>query len=174
MVFSVRLIRLVATVAFASALLTGGARAEPVNAGKWGFSVVFGCQSQPASQSVATKAGNITMTGYSCTTNDGAYLVAVADYPAKSITQKSIDAAYTGAINGAASNVKGKIRHVAPYVLGNITGRDAVIDMKADNQTAHLRVFYVGSRQFQVTFIGPAGQENSKACLGFLNSFKLK
>jgi len=174
MVFSVRLIRLVATVVFASALLAAGARAETVNAGKWGFSVVFGCQSQLASQVVPTAAGKITMTAYSCGSRTAEYFVAVADYPVRSITKKTLDAAYNGAIYGAAGNVKGKIRSVAPYALGNVTGRDAVIDMKANKQTAHLRVFYVRNRQFQAMFVGPTGQENSKACLGFLNSFTLK
>ena len=173
MVFSVRVIRLVAAVAFASALLAGSVHAETVNVGKWGFSVVFGCQSQPASQSVATAVGKITMTSYSCSTRDAGYFVAVADYPAHSINQKSIDDAYTGAINGAAGNVKGKIRSVAPYRLGHITGRDALIDLKVSHRTAHLRIFYVRDRQFQLTFVGPTGQENSKACLDFLNSFVL-
>jgi len=159
--------------AFASAFLAAGVRAEAVHAGKLGFSVVFGCQSQRDSRPVATPLGNITMTGYSCGTNDGGYFVGVADYPARSITKKSLDAAYGGAIDAAAKSAKGKIRSVAPYALGNITGRDALIDMKADNQTIHLRVFYVGHRQFQAMAIGPTGQENGKASLGFLNSFTL-
>jgi len=174
MVFSVRAIRLVATAAFASALLVGSVHAETINVGKWGFSVVFGCQSQPASQSVATAAGNVTMTSYSCGTHDAGYFLAIADYPPGTINQKSIDVAYTGAINGAAGTVKGKIRNVAPYVLGKITGRDALIDLKRSHRTVHLRVFYVRDRQFQLTYIGPTGQENSKACLDFLNSFALK
>ena len=173
MVISVRVIRFVVVAAFASAFLAAGVRAETVNAGTLGFSAVFGCRSQRDSRPVATPVGNIIMTVYSCGTRDGGYFIAVADYPARSITKKSLDAAYTGAINGAANSVKGKIRSVAPYVLGNITGRDALIDAKAGNQTVHLRVFYVGHRQFQAMFIGPTGRENSKACLAFLNSFVL-
>jgi len=38
----------------------------------------------------------------------------------------------------------------------------------------HLRIFFVGDRQFQVLVAGPAGQENGKATMAFLNSFKLK
>jgi len=173
MVFSVRVIRLVAAVAFASALLAGSVHAETVNVGKWGFSVVFGCHSQTASQSVATAAGNVTMKTYSCGTHDAGYFLAIADYPPGTINQKSIDVAYTDAINGAAGTVKGKIRSVAPYRLGKITGRDALIDLKASHRTAHLRIFYIRDRQFQLTFVGPTGQENSKACLDFLNSFVL-
>ena len=174
MVISVRVIRFVVVAAFASVFLAAGVRAETVNAGKLGFSAVFGCRSQRDSRLVATPVGNITMTGYSCSTKDRAYFIAVADYPTGPITRKSLDAAYTGAIKGAADSVKGRIRSVAPYALGNITGRDALIDAKAGNQTLHLRIFYVGHRQFQVMFIGPKGQENSRACLAFLNSFALK
>ena len=118
--------------------------------------------------------GNIKLTSYSCGTRDGGFFVAVADYPTRSVTQKSTNAAYSGAINGAASNIKGKIRRVTPYKLGKITGRDALIDLKASHQTAHLRIFYVRNRQFQLTFIGPKGQENGKNCLRFLNSFRVK
>ncbi|HEY0281014.1 MAG TPA: hypothetical protein VGC27_00115, partial [Rhizomicrobium sp.] len=148
--------------------------AEALNAAQWGFAVVFDCQSQQSSRNIATAVGNVKLTAYSCGTRDGGFFVAVADYPARSITAKSIDAAYTGAVTGAASNIKGKIRRVTPYKLGKITGRDALIDVKENNQTAHLRVFYVRNRQFQITFIGPKGRENSKASLAFLNSFALK
>jgi len=174
MLISVRVIRFFVVAAFASAVLSAGVRAETVNAGKWGFSAVFGCQSQSASQPVATAVGKITMTAYSCGIGDAEYFVAVADYPARPITQKSVDAAYTGAINGAASSVKGKIRSIAPHVLGNITGRDVLIDVKANNKTAHLRIYYVGHRQFQAMFVSPTGQENGKDALAFLNSFKLQ
>jgi hypothetical protein len=174
MVSSVRLVRFVAVAAFAAALLSGGGRAETLNAGRWGFSVVFGCRSQLASRNIVTAAGNVKMTAYSCATRDGEFFVAVADYPARSITRKSVAAAYAGAIDGAANSVNGKIRRVAPYTLGNITGRDFLIDMKAKKQTAHFRVFYVRNRQFQLAFIGPTGRENGKNGLNFLNSFRLK
>lgn len=173
MVISVRGMRFVIMAAFASVILAAGARAEALNAGTLGFSAVFGCQSQRDSRPVATPVGTITMTGYSCGASDGGYFIGVADYPARSITKKSLDAAYSGAIDAAAKSAKGKIRSVAPYALGNVTGRDALIDAKADNQTIHLRVFYVGHRQFQAMFIGPTGQENGKASLDFLNSFAL-
>jgi len=174
MQFSVRMIRFVAAMAFASALLAAGAHAEALNAVPWGFSVTFGCQSQLGSQTIKTDAGSVVMTSYSCDTGDMSYFVAIIDYPTGTFTPEKVDNAYAGAVNGEATSAKGTIRSVEPFTLGAVTGRDALIDVAESHQTFHSRLFLVGDRLYQVLFVAPTGQENGKDSLDFLNSFALQ
>jgi hypothetical protein len=170
----VRSTRLAAVAACALALFAMGAHAETMDNTQWGFSAVFPCQSQLSSQPVATNAGNVTLTMYMCSEGETAYFVGVTDYPAGAIAQRNLDDVYNGVANGAATNSNGTIRSLDPYTLGNVAGRDAVIDVASSKQTMHARFFIVGDRLYQELFLGPSGEENSKASLDFLNAFALK
>jgi len=174
MTFFVRTARLTAVAAFVVALCTVGVRAETLNSTQWGFSIAFPCQTELGSQPVPTKVGKITMISYSCAVGQTGYFVAIADFPAGSITQQNPDAVYNGTMQGAASNAKGTVRSAVPYTLGNVTGRDVLIDVPSDNMAIHARYFLVGDRQFQVMYLGATGDENSKDALDFLNSFTLQ
>ena len=158
----------------AALVLAAGAKAETINSVEWGFSAAFPCQTQLASQPVPTKVGNVTMISYTCGTDVAAYFVAIADFPKGAITQQPSGAPYDGTISGMATNANGTIRSVTPFLLGSVTGRDAFIDIPSDHRTSHVRVFFVDDRQYQVMFLGPAGDENSKAALDFLNGFTLQ
>jgi hypothetical protein len=161
-------------LAFCAAMFfAAGANAEHLDAKQWRFSLTFPCQSAPGSQMVDTELGKILMTMYSCGGDNDAYMIAINDYPKGTVTPDNIDAVYTGVIDGASSNTNGKIRNIAPFTLGNVTGREALIDVSEQGGAVRTRVFLVGDRLYQVMFIGPNGQENSKGALDFLNSFTL-
>ena len=165
--------QLVCAGVIALAATMGAARAEQLDAGQWKFSATFGCQSALSGQTVKTAAGDVVMTTYSCGSDTIYEAVIVADYPAGTITPDAIDGHYAGAVDGAATSAKGTIRSVAPYTLGNYTGRDVVIDVPDGALAIHARMFLVSDRLYQVLFGGPNGQESSKDCLDFLNSFTL-
>ena len=155
----------------AAMILAAGANAEAVKDKSLGFSAAFPCRSQQTAQTVIAGFGKVPVTSLSCANGKDIYVISVSRYPKGFIAKRNH--VYRDAVDGAASNVKGKVRSNTAYKLGDVTGRDALIDVTADRATAHIRVFFAGDRQYQVMFLGPKGHESGKAALGFLNSFKL-
>jgi hypothetical protein len=168
-----RLLRTIALAACAAAFVSANAHAESLDAKQWRFTLVFPCQSQLGSQVVNTAVGDILLTSYVCGGDNDAYFAAISDYPAGTVTPEKLDLIYAGAVNGQAENTKGTIRTVAPYTLGNTTGREAFIDIAEPKGAIRLRLFLVGDRLYQVMCIEPAGDETGQKCLDFLNSFTL-
>jgi len=165
---------LTATLAvFLSTMMGEIANAEPLNATQWGFSATFGCQSQLSSQITPSPIGNLVITSYSCDSGDNSFVVAIVDYPVGTMAPDKIDNAYAGAIDGAAKSAQGTIRSVAPYSLGTLAGRDALMDIADSKQTLHMRLFIKGDRLYQTLCVVSTGDEQAKACLDFLNSFAL-
>jgi hypothetical protein len=159
------------SLAATAMLVANGASAEAVTGTD--FSVVFPCKAGPAIQTVAAGKSTITVASHSCEKDGALYSVAVSSFPNGFIAKKTASVALAEAVNGAASNTHGKVRSDRPITLGKIAGHDAFIDVKEHRMAVHLRVFYVGDRQYQVMFLGPAGKETGKAATAFLDSFKL-
>ena len=155
------------------ALALTGAHAETLRSSAQNFSAAFPCKTREAGQQVRTPLGNIPTITYSCESGDGVYYVAVSNFPKGFIAKRTVAAASMDAIAGAAENVKGTVRHNTSAKLGNLSGRDATIDIAAQKTVIHLRVFFAGDRQYQVMYLGPAGTETSKPAMQFLGSFKL-
>lgn len=152
-------------------IVAAGANAEVVKNNNLGFSAAFPCRSQQTAQTVIASFGKVPVTSLSCADGKDIYIISVSRYPKGFIAKRNH--VYRDAVNGAASNVKGKVRSNVPYKLGAVTGRDALIDVPSQRAAAHIRVFFAGDRQYQVMFLGPKGHESGKAAMGFLNSFKL-
>jgi hypothetical protein len=167
MAISIRMIGLAA----AAALLATAAEAEAVKGA--GFTASFPCQTKQASQNVVAGAATIPIVSYSCEGAGSLYYVVASTYPKGFIAKKTLAAAYKDAVGGAASNVKGKVRTDQPIKLGAVAGRDVLIDIPSDKAAAHLRVFFVGDKQFQVMVVGAKGRETAKPAMDFLGSFKL-
>lgn len=167
-------VRVVRLTACAVTLVAMGARAETMDNAQWGFTATFPCQSQLNSQPVSSSVGNVTVVLYMCTEGEGAYFVGITDFPQGAVSQQKPDDVYNGVANGAAENSNGTLRSLDPYALGNVAGREAVIDVASSKLSMHARYFIVGDRLYQAFFLGPTGQENSKAALDFLNAFSLK
>ena len=162
----------VAALAGAAAIFIAGAGAAPYSSAKLGFSAAFPCKAQKRTETVEAPFGRVPVTSLSCDKDRDIYNVSVSLYP-RGFAAKHKNL-YRNAVNGAATNAGGKVRTVSTYPLGNVTGRDALIDVPAQHAAAHLRVFFVGDKQYQVMFLGPKGHENGKAAGKFLNSFRLK
>ncbi len=153
----------------ATALFTVAAAAAPA-----GFTAAFPCQTKVTNQTVDAGKIKIPVANHSCATPDALYSVVASTYPKGFIAKKTLKGAFADAVAGSAANVKGTIRADKTITLAGVAGHDALIDIKADKAVAHLRVFFVGDKAYQVLFVGPAGQENGKAATAFLDSFKLE
>ena len=169
--FSLHAVRRATVASLAIAIFACGAWAETVNSSQWGFSATFPCQSEVTTKPVATAHGNLTLTSYACHEGERKYAIAFADLPAGSITKETADVGYDAAVRSIASAAGGNIRSVIVYPLGDVSGRDVLVDIPSNKKTIHSRLYYLGDRQFHVEFYGPTGEENRKDCLDFLNSF---
>lgn len=142
-------------------------------AGAAGFTATFPCAANLTNQTVAAGKTSIPVVNQSCEKGNAVYYVVTSTYPKGFLAKKTPKAAFADAVGGAAANVKGTVRADNPITLAGVAGHDALIDVNAKKATVHLRVFFAGDKQYQVMVVGPAGQENSKAAMGFLESFKL-
>jgi hypothetical protein len=165
---AIRVLRLVG----AAVILAAGANAEPVKDRSLGFSAAFPCRSQQTTQTVIASFGKVPVTSLSCANDKDIYVISVSRYPKGFIAKRKH--VYRDAVEGAANNVKGKVRSNKAYTLGAVIGRDVLVDVPSQRAAAHMRVFFAGDRQYQVMFLGPKGHESGKAAMGFLNSFRLR
>jgi hypothetical protein len=164
-----RSIRPVALVALVCVFVGACARPQTFISGDWKFSAKFPCKVESSTQPVATQVGTITIATYGCQTGFPAagYMVLATDTPPDSTFS------YEGAAAGAARNVNGKVRTSAPIQLGDVTGREVVIDITDKNEVGRTRIFLVGHRVYQVMCVTPPNGETGKPCVDFLDSFKL-
>jgi len=168
-----RVVPLFAGTVIAAALVSTLAYAEALDATQWRFTITFPCPSQLDSQVVKTAIGDVVMTSYVCTSGNNAYFAAINDYPAGTVTPNNSDTVYAGVVNGEAENSKGTLRNVAPFTLGTVTGREAVLDMTEPKGVIRSRQFLLGDRLYQVMCVEADMQDASKTCLDFLDSFTL-
>ena len=167
MALSIRMIGLAA----AAAMLATAAQAEAVKGA--GFTASFPCRTKQTSQNVAAGNAAIPIVSYSCEGAGSLYYVVASTYPKGFIAKKTLAAAYKDAVGGAAANVRGTVRTSQPIKLGAVGGREVLIDIPSDKAAAHLRLFFVGDKQFQVMIVGAKGRESAKPAMDFLGSFKL-
>jgi hypothetical protein len=163
--------RFIRMLGIAAALVFTAAAANAVKGD--GYSAAFPCQVKTGSQTVAAGTMNIPVTSNTCESAGALYSISASSFPKGFIAKHTLKGALTDAVAGAAWNVKGTVRSDTPITLAGTTGRDVLIDVKNPKATVHLRVFFVGDKQYQVMFVGPTGQENGKAAKVFLASFKL-
>lgn len=155
----------------AAALLVAAASANTVQDS--GYSAAFPCQAKVLKQTVAAGTMKIPLVSNSCEAGGAIYSVVMSTFPNGFIAKRTLKKALGDAVIGAAINVKGTVRTETLIVLDGVNGRDALIDVANPQAVAHLRVFYVGDKQFQVMVITPKGQEHAKPAEAFVKSFKL-
>ena len=103
-----------------------------------------------------------------------AHMVGYNDYPAGALTGKDPAIAYEGWAKGQAGGMNGVIRSIVNHQLGEIVGREMIVDIKSQNTVARSRCFIEGDRLYQVMYLGPTGSENSASAVQFLDSFRLQ
>ncbi len=136
------------------------------------YTVAFPCKATTSSQTVKAGKMQVPVTSRVCDNKHGQFTFAASDFPKSFIAKKTLKAAFADAVAGAAANVGGTVRTDKPVMVGGVAGHDAVIDVKKAKVAVRLRVFFVRDREYQVVFVGPAGQENGKAATDFLGSFR--
>lgn len=131
------------------------------------FAACFPMPTERNNMVLNTDAGKVTMHIVSTKTEANAYIVSYCEGPAGAAA--SLD----GAATGAAENMNGKIRSETTCKLGDVDGREVIVDVPSAGMVSRMRLYIVGARLFQVEYIGRAGSESSEDALTFLDSFRL-
>lgn len=151
--------------------LVAPALAETVKAP--GIEAVFPCQTKQEIQSVKTPIGAVPVTTRTCTKAEFVYSLVVSEYPKGFIAKRTAAAALQDAIQGAAENVQGTVRTNTSVYLGEVAGREARIEVTPDNAVVHVRVFFVGDRQYQVMAMSTIKSADAKPVTDFLGSIRV-
>lgn len=104
-----------------------------------------------------------------------AEIVQYTDFGAGSLAGKDLTKLYDAAAKGGAANVRGVIRSLVVHRLGEVDGREMLVDFTADatKYVCRCRFYIAGDRLYALIYVGPFGSENDVDLMHFLNSFRL-
>jgi hypothetical protein len=137
------------------------------------FAVIFPGPIERTAQEVDTALGKIALHLAVFDGGEKACMVIYCDYPPDALAKTDPNKAYEGAINGAVQNSGGTLRSKSDFKLGDIVGRDVIIDVPEKKTVVHVRFFLVQARLHQAMYCGPTDSENGPDATAFLNSFRL-
>jgi hypothetical protein len=137
------------------------------------FTVNLAAPYERSTKDVETAAGKTKMFLLVHATETQGYFVTYNDYAPGSMAGTDRAATYERVIKGVAEGMKGSVRSGSDHQLGDVGGREYIIDIAKMNLAARERCYLVGDRLYQVMYLGPVGSEGKDEVLQFLNSFRL-
>jgi hypothetical protein len=120
-----------------------------------------------------TDAGQVIQCQVSAVQGAMSFVVIYCDYPEGYVAGTGVPAVYKSAAKDVAGNAKGTIRKQDDCKLGDTAGLEVVIDGPNRGFVQRTRLFIIGDRLFQVTYVGRPDSEGGKPALDFLDSFRL-
>jgi len=102
---------------------------------------------------------------------------AYIDYPDSlfHIESADLNSFYESAINGAVTNVNGKLVYAKDIQLNNMEGREAKINYEVEGESGitMLRVFLAANRMYMIQTITENGKDANASIGRFMDSFEL-
>jgi len=141
-----------------------------------GFEIQTPITLKEESQSTPTAAGNIMLHMYTGETNDRAYVVGYADYPAALVKMNDPQKLLDGARDGNIGSFQGKIVEEKKITIDGFPGRELTVDARLKNTidaNMRARFYIVNNRLYQIMVIGEKGKISTTDMDSFLQSFKL-
>ncbi len=139
------------------------------------FTVEMPATPKESTQSVDTALGKIELTLYTAQVGTSAYLATFSDYPdvmSKADPAKVLD----GAMNGAVTNVSGKILSSSDITINGNPGKEFSAEGKITNPgdgSVRGRIYLVKTRLYQLIVVGLKDQIPTADADRYLQSFKL-
>jgi hypothetical protein len=106
-----------------------------------------------------------------------AYVVAETQYPDSSVSsdkKDKLDGFFSGMVNGAVSNVNGKLLSVEPIDMNGYPGRLLRIDYQSGLAVITMRAFLVKNTMYMTQTIAYTKNDRNGASDRFMKSFALK
>jgi len=85
-----------------------------------------------------------------------------------------VDGFFRGAVDGAVSNVKGKLLTEKKIELDGFPGREVTVDFQNGQAIIMMKCFLVRNMMYILEIISETGKENNASSSHFYQSFKLK
>jgi hypothetical protein len=138
------------------------------------FTVTFPGEPQSSATPVPLPDGSkLSMTTYTVERGDGAFIIAVADYPAN-LVNADTKAVLEGARDGALKNINATLTTSEAITLSGVPGIAFNGTIESSNGVATSHIFLDGVRLYQVIAVGDAASTRLTAdTAAFLDSFKL-
>jgi hypothetical protein len=115
----------------------------------------------------------ISVTSYTVERGDGAFIVAVADYPAN-LVNADPTVVLEGARDGALQNVQATLKTSEAITLNGVPGIAFTGNVASNNGVVTTRIFLDGVRLYQIFAVGDAASSRLTVdTAAFLDSFKL-
>lgn len=145
-----------------------------------GFKILFPQKPEYTPQTIESEIGELTLNLYSYDASSAEndeniiYMVNYTAYPLEMVNSdnmETLDAFFTGAIEGAAKNVDGKILSEKKIMMGNIEGREVQIDYSNGEAIITMRVYLTKNKVYMAQVITETAKANNKSLQKFMNSF---
>lgn len=148
----------------------------------FGYSVEFPKKPEENTQVVNSAIGELKMNMFMYDASEGGnddnvlYLVNCTEYPdtlVHSDKTEQLEAFFEGAINGAVSNVQGKLLSKKEIQLGQYPGREMSIDYGNGQAIIRMRMYLVKNVMYMLQTIAETEKDNNASAVRFMDSFEL-
>lgn len=144
------------------------------------FSVLFPSGPEESEQQLNTALGALTLKIFSSNAENDSdvnivYAVMYTEYPENSISS-SMDAEkmekfFNGSVNGAVTNVKGKLLSEEKVSIKNFPGRHIKVDYMQGQAVIDMYLYLVNNRNYMLQVIHVPGKEDNSNLKKFTDSF---
>jgi len=146
------------------------------------FSIEFPQKPDTSSQVMKSPIGQLTMylviyEPKETPDDNFAYIVGHTVYPDSVINSEKksmVDGFFRSAVDGAVSNVKGKLLTEKKIELDGFPGREVTVDFQNGQAVILMKCFLVRNVMYILETISESGKENNTSSSHFYQSFKLK
>lgn len=148
-----------------------------------GYQIEFPQEPQANNQVVPSEIGELKMNIYmhDASKSQGddnlVYMVNFTEFPAEQIHSSDTDALpefFRNSIDGAVTNVAGKLLSEKTIQYGDYPGREIKIDFRNGMAVICSRMYLVENNLFMMQTITLTEKQNNKSITRFMDSFKLK
>ena len=139
------------------------------------FVVLFPGKARSESRTLETASGAVVMTMHAHSLKHGTMAVAYTDYPLAALAaeggRKQLDAARDTLLR----NISGNVRYEEDVIIDGFPGRQIYAEGRAgpDDAVLKARFVVVGSRLYQIAYVGAKDDVATSDIDMFLTSFKL-
>ncbi|MGB8648179.1 MAG: hypothetical protein WCF84_23280 [Anaerolineae bacterium] len=142
-----------------------------------GFSISMPNMPSEQVQAADSSLGHVQLHMFMDNKGSAAYLVGYADYPAGAVSQARVTDLLSNAVNGAVTNVSGKLISRTFGSLDGVPGVEFSGEIPPNSQRSITgvmqgRMFFRGNRLYQIIVVMTQGQEEQAQGYLFLDSFR--
>ena len=139
------------------------------------FTALLPGKAQSESRTLATASGAVVMTMHACSLKRGTMGVAYTDYPPAVLAAEGAREQVNAARDILLRNISGNVRSEEDLIIDGFSGRQVYAEGRAGADEAILKARFVvvGSRLYQIAYVGARDGAAMADIDMFLTSFKL-